>query len=120
MEMLRVFWDEAVALHPTSAPRDERNMRFCRPGELAALWRELGLHDVVEEGLTIETRFASFDDFWTPFLEKQGPAGAYTASLPSAEREALRVRLRKRLLGDGPDKALTLHARAWAVRGTVR
>lgn len=120
MEMLRVFWDEAVALHPTSASKDERNMRFCRPGELAALWRELGLEDVVEEGLTIETRFASFDDFWTPFLEKQGPAGAYTASLATTEREALRMRVRKRLLRDGPDRAITMHARAWAVRGTVR
>jgi hypothetical protein len=84
------------------------------------LWRELGLEDVVEEGLTIETRFASFEDFWTPFLEKQGPAGVYTTSLASAEREALKMRLRKRLLRDGPDQAITMHARAWAVRGTVR
>ena len=120
MEMLRVFWDEAVALRPTSAAKDERNMPFCRRGELAALWRQHGLDDVVEEGLTIETRFPSFDDFWTPFLEKQGPAGAYAASLAPAEREALRLRLRRRLLGNGPDKAITMHARAWAVRGTVR
>ena len=120
MEMLRVFWDEAVTLHPAIAPKDERHMRLCRPGELAALWRELGLQDVAEEGLTIETRFASFDDFWTPFLEGQGPAGAYAASLSAPDREALRLRVRKRLLGDDPDKAITLHARAWAVRGTVR
>jgi SAM-dependent methyltransferase len=117
MEMLRVFWDEAVALRPTSAPKDERNMPFCRRGELAALWREQGLQDVVEEALTIETRFASFDDFWTPFLEKQGPAGIYVASLAIEEREALRVRLRRRLLGGGPDRPITMHARAWAVRG---
>jgi SAM-dependent methyltransferase len=77
MQMLRVFWDEAVALDPMSAAKDERNMPFCRRGELAALWQQLGLRDVVEEGLTIETRFASFDDFWTPFLEKQGPAGLH-------------------------------------------
>lgn len=120
MEMLRVFWDEAVALQSTSAAKDERNMPFCRRGELAALWRELGLQDVVEEALTIETRFASFDDFWTPFLEKQGPAGAYTASLAATEREALRLRLRTRLLSNGPDHAITMRARAWAVRGTVQ
>jgi SAM-dependent methyltransferase len=120
MEMLRVFWDEAVALQPASATKDERNMPFWRPGELAALWRAQGLHDVVEEDLTIETRFTSFDDFWTPFLQKQGPAGAYTASLAAADREALRLRLRRRLLGDGPDKAIEMRARARAVRGTVR
>ena len=120
MEMLRVFWDEAIALHPASAAKDERNMPFCRRGELAALWGEQGLQNVVEEALTIEMRFASFDDFWTPFLEKQGPAGAYTASLSSADRDALRMRLRKRLLGDGPDKPIEMRARVWAVRGTIR
>jgi SAM-dependent methyltransferase len=119
MEMLRVFWDEAVALRPTSAAKDERDMPFCRRGELAALFREQGLQDVVEDGLTIETRFTSFDDFWTAFLERQGPAGAYTVSLAAADREALRLRLRRRLLANGPDKAITMHARAWAVRGTV-
>jgi hypothetical protein len=108
-----------VALTPTNAAKDERNMALCRRGDLARLWREQGLQDVVAEGLTIETRFASFDDFWTPFLERQGPAGAYAASLSASDREALRVRLRRRLLGDGPDKAIVMHARAWAVRGSL-
>jgi SAM-dependent methyltransferase len=120
MEMLRVFWDEAVALDPDSASKDERHMRFCRRGELGALWREAGFHDVVEESLTVETRFASFDDFWTPFLDRQGPAGVYAASLTNTAREALRERLRTGLLGNGPDRPITLKARAWAVRGTVR
>jgi hypothetical protein len=73
MEMLRVFWDEAIALDPANAAKDERHMPFCRRGELAALWRELGFQDIADTALTIETRFASFDDFWTPFLERQGP-----------------------------------------------
>lgn len=119
MEMLRVFWDEAVALDPAAAARDERHMPLSRQGELGALWREHGLRDVSEEAFTITTRFSSFDDYWLPFLEKQGPAGDYTASLPAGEREALRRRLRVRLLADGPDRPFTLLARAWAVRGTV-
>ena len=119
MEMLRAFWDEAVALTPANAAKDERNMPLCRRGDLAVLWREQGLQDVVEEALTIETHFESFDDFWTPFLEKQGPAGAYTAALSAEDRETLRLRLRRRLLGTGPDKAIAMQARAWAVRGTV-
>jgi hypothetical protein len=94
-------------------------MPLCRRGELAEFWRAHGLQNVVEEALTIETRFASFDDFWTPFLAKQGPAGAYVASLSAADQESLRLRLRRRLLGNGPDKAIVMRARAWAVRGLV-
>jgi SAM-dependent methyltransferase len=117
MQMLRVFWDEAVALAPAAAKRDERHMPVCRKGELGALWRAHGLRDVVEEPLTIETRFASFDDYWLPFLEKQGPAGDYVAGLAAADRDRLRERLRTRLLGGAPDRGFVLSARAWAVRG---
>lgn len=119
MEMLRVFWDEATSLNPATAARDERHMPLCRRGELAALWREHGLQDVSEEALAIRTRFVSFDDYWSPFLERQGPAGAYVGALADSEREELRRRLRKRLLGDGPDRPIVLGARAWAVRGVV-
>jgi len=119
MEMLRVFWDEAMVLNPDMDARDERHMPLSRSGELAALWGECGLQEVSEEPLTIETRFSSFDDYWSPFLEKQGPAGAYAATLPASDREQLRLRLRRRLLGDGPDRPVVLCARAWAVRGVV-
>lgn len=119
MEMLRVFWDEAIALRPAMDARDERHMPLSRKGELALLWREQGLQDVLEATLTIQTRFVSFDDYWSPFLEKQGPAGEYVASLSAGDREQLRRRLRKRLLGDGPDRRIALAARAWAVRGIV-
>ncbi len=119
MEMLRVFWDEAVALNRDADAKDERHMRLSADGELAALFHEQPLHEIASEALTVETRFSSFDDYWLPFHEKQGPAGSYLASLPATDAEQLRVRLRRRLLGDGPDAAIVLHARAWAVRGTV-
>lgn len=119
MEMLRTFWDAALAVRPDAGVKDERHMPLCRRGELAALWRRGGLECVVEEGLTIETRFSSFDDYWIPFTLKQGPAGAYVAELAPAEREALRFHLRQRLVGDGPDHPFVLNARAWAVRGMV-
>ena len=119
MEMLRVFWDEAVALDPRTAARDERNMPLCRRGELAALWRAQGLQSVEEAPIEIDLSFASFDDYWSPFLGGQGPAGAYVASLSDTARLALESRLRKRLSGSRQDGALTLRARAWAVKGVV-
>jgi SAM-dependent methyltransferase len=119
MEMLRIFWDESIGMQPASDGKDERHMPLCRSGELAELWRETGLRDVAEEALTIETRFTSFDDYWAPFQVKQGPAGAFVASLSETDRDNLRVRLRRRLLGDEPDRPIVLRARAWAARGTV-
>jgi len=119
MEMLRVFWDEAQALNRGADGKDERHMPLSRRGELSALWRKHDLREVLDEALTIETRFSSFDDYWSPFLEKQGPAGAYVASLSANECEQLRLTLRRRLLGDRADHPIVLGARAWAVRGVV-
>jgi SAM-dependent methyltransferase len=117
MEMLRGFWDEAVALDP-GAP-DERHMPLSRRGELAAFWRAQPLENVEETTLTIEMPFASFDDYWRPFLGGQGPAGIYVAALPESARETLKARLRDRLLGARPDLGFALRARAWAARGVV-
>lgn len=119
MQFLRVFWDEVIAQVPAADAKDERHMPVCRQGELAALWREHGLLDVEETALTIPTRFASFDDYWSRFLEKQGPAGAYVAAMNAQDREQLRLRLRARLVGDGGDRPIELTAKAWAVKGRV-
>lgn len=119
MQMLRIFWDEAVAADPAAAARDERHMPLCRQGQLADLWRARGLLRVEEQPLTIQTTFASFDEYWTPFLGSQGPAGAYVATLSAEDRDQLRLQLSQRLLGDGADGPIALSARAWAVRGTV-
>jgi len=114
MEMLRIFWDEALQLDPGATPRDEANMPLCRRGELARMWTQAGLMDVNEEPLVVTPRFTSFDDFWEPFLLGQGPAGAYVAQLSPQQTSALADRLRARL----PRGPFELRARAWAVRGT--
>jgi SAM-dependent methyltransferase len=115
MQMLRTFWDAAVALDPDAAPRDERYMPLCTRGSLAELWRTRGLQDVDEQPLTIDMAFASLDDYWQPFLCGQGPAGVYVSSLAESARHALESRLREHLA----DTGFTLRARAWAVRGVV-
>lgn len=119
MTMLRVFWDTAVALDPDVAPRHEGHMPYCKQGQLAALWSQLGLQQVEEVSLVIRMAFASFDDFWAPFLEGQGPAASYATALPLERQAALRERLRGAVLDGATDRPLTLDARAWAVRGVV-
>src|SRR5262245_61537247 len=115
MQMLRTFWDAAVALDPAAAPRDERLMPLCTRGALTELWRTHGLRDVDEEPLTIDMAFASFDDYWQPFLGGQGPAGVYVSALAESDQHTLESRLRAPL----EDVGLTLRGRAWAVRGVV-
>jgi len=95
-------------------------MPLCRGGELASLFRAHSFAEVNEVPLTIQMRFSSFDDYWSPFLENQGPAGVYVSGLDEAARERLRLHLRRRFLADGGDRPFELSARAWAVRGRLR
>jgi SAM-dependent methyltransferase len=117
MEFLRFFWDEAVSLDPGAAALDEgRRFPLCHAPALASLFRAAGLADVDTRPLEIPTDFATFDDYWTPFLRGTGPAPGYAASLDAMSRDALRERLRRRIR-PGPDGRISLRARAWAVRG---
>src|SRR5947207_4384509 len=83
-----------------------------------SLWREHRLEETCEEALTIQTRFSSFEDYWSPFFEGQGPAGTYVAALAPSERDELRLRLRRRLIGEGADRRCWVLVR-WPVRGIV-
>ena len=119
MIMLRRFWDAAVTLDPTAAPRHEGRMPLCRASELGELWRATGLEQVREGPIVIPMHFASFDDFWQPFLSGVGPSGSYAASLPAPMAHALQARLLAELWNDQPAQARTFPGRAWAVVGTV-
>ena len=55
MQMLRFFWDEAIALDPAIEPRDERHMKLSRQGQLGDLWKKAGLINVKEQPL-VSTR----------------------------------------------------------------
>ena len=117
MDFLRLFWEEAVALNPAAAGVDERaRFPLCDPAALEALFRGAGARDVRSGALEIPTRFASFEDYWRPFLGETGPAPSYVASLDKAARARLRARL-EHLLAPGGSGAIDLVARAWTVRG---
>jgi len=119
MELMRYFWDAAVELDPAAAQLDE-GARFplCRPEALAALFQSARLANVKTDAIDIDTPFAGFDDYWSPFLGGNGPAPAYAMSLDESARAGLRERIRERL-PIRADGSLGLIARAWAVRGSV-
>jgi SAM-dependent methyltransferase len=119
MDLMRHFWDAAVELDPKAASLDE-GLRFpsCRPDAMKALFQSAGLEGTGVTAIDIPTAFASFDDYWQPFLGGQGPAPAYAMSLDETARNRLRDRIRARL----PEQAngsIRMNARAWAARGTA-
>ena len=73
MELIRYFFDAAVAVDGNASKMDE-STRFpiCHPEKLVELFRNAGLHNVEVTAIDIPTRFADFDDYWQPFLGGQG------------------------------------------------
>lgn len=119
MELMRFFWDAAVELNPDAARMDE-GIRFplCRPEALVALFTSAGLDGADVTAIDVPTPFASFEDYWQPFLGGQGPAPAYAMSLDESTRTRLRDRIRARIAVQA-DGSISMTARAWAIRTTV-
>ena len=118
MELIRRFWDAAIAAGPgrrrarrgPPVPARRRPIASRSPGRTPAS------SDVLIMAIDVPTRFADFDDFWQPFTVDIGPAPGYACRLSPERREALRERLRA-TLPTGPEGTIDLIARAWAVRG---
>jgi SAM-dependent methyltransferase len=119
MELMRHFWDAAAELDPAAARMDE-GARFsvCRPEALTELFESAGLRGTEVTAIDVTTLFASFEDYWRPFLGGQGPAPAYAMALDAP----IRARLRDAIRGRIPlqtDGSISLTARAWAIRAAV-
>ena len=119
MEMIRYFWDAAVELNPAVTELDEaRRFPICQPGALRELMSNAGVNRLEIEAVDVPTIFRDFEDYWSPFLQGQGPAPGYVASLAESARDQLRAELHRRL-PEASNGSIALLARAWAVRGEV-
>jgi SAM-dependent methyltransferase len=119
MQLIRHFWDAVAELFPDDAKRHEgKHFPLCKPQPLADLFRDADLRAVGTCALDAPTVFSDFEDYWAPFLRRQGPAGAYCASLSDDGRERLRGCL-ENALPINADGTIHLIARTWAVRGTA-
>jgi SAM-dependent methyltransferase len=110
---LGAFWQAARELDPEV--HDEGDLPGAREGHLAELFADARQTDVESTSLVAELEHATFDDWWEPFTERVGPAGAYVASLDPGRRDSLRERCRA-LLPDAPFRLTTV---AWAARSRV-
>jgi SAM-dependent methyltransferase len=116
MEMLRLFWDSALAVDP-QAPDEARTLRFGGPGEIAELLTAAGMVDVVETTLTVTSTYEVFDELWEGFLGGIGPAGAFCLSLSPERRTDVRAEMFRRL--GSPAGGFALRAVARSAKGTV-
>jgi hypothetical protein len=104
MQMMRRFWDAAVALDRGAVPLDEgRRFPVCRPEPLATLSSLIARRSVP---LTFRRS-----------LRILTTTGGYCMSLSEERRAVLRERIRENLPARA-DGTIHLMARAWAVRGT--
>jgi SAM-dependent methyltransferase len=108
---LRIFWNAARAMDPDVD--DESHRPGTREGQLAELFRAVGLRAVEGATLSVRLEHATFEAWWEPFTRGAGPAGAYLASLDDDRRSELRDRCRRRV----PAEPFATTAVAWAARG---
>ena len=119
MQLMRYFWDAATALDPTARTLDEgARFALCQPKPLSDLFQRAGLQAVQTRALDVPTVFKDFDDYWSPFLGGQGPAGSFAVALSDEKRTALRDYLEAHL-PIASDGSIHLLARAWAVQARV-
>ena len=92
---LRIFWNAARAMDPDVD--DESHRPGTREGQLAELFRAVGLRAVEGATLSVRLEHATFEAWWEPFTRGAGPAGAYLASLDDDRSSELRDRCRRRV-----------------------
>jgi trans-aconitate methyltransferase len=116
MQLMRHFFEAMIEVRPQDREQDEgRRFSFCTAEGLDELFTGAGFTTVDAREIVVPTVFASFDDYWQPFLGGQGVAPAYLRSLDEPDQEALREAVRSRLPIEA-DGSIRLTARAWAAK----
>jgi SAM-dependent methyltransferase len=108
---LSVFWKAARELDPTAA--DESLLAGARRDHLGELFAAAGVSDIAQSEIGATLQHPSFEEWWEPYTQGVGPAGAYVAGLDEERRAQLRDRCRELL----PDPPFTLESIAWTARG---
>ena len=117
----RMILDAAAVLdrHGNELRAGAYRRPMSRPGELAHAWRDAGLVNVVQETVTIRMDFASFADFWTPAVGKDGPVAQYVGTLGADAKARLRDMVGLAYLEGEEDGPRSYAATAWVVKGKV-
>jgi SAM-dependent methyltransferase len=121
MPAMRMMWDTAAMFDERA--REQRSIYLFQPmmgpGELKQCFIEQGLLEVDETSLLIRMDYHSFDDYWQPIADGEGPLGKYVASLNPDQRARTDEAVRAAYEGGRPDGPRSFASVAWACRGVV-
>ncbi len=110
---LSLFWEAVRAVDPQE--EGESDYAGVREGDLARIFAAAGLTDAKESVLTVQAPFASFEEWWEPYLLGVGPAGEYVRSLDEEGLARVRAECQSRV----PEGAFEVAASSWCVAATV-
>ena len=113
------LFDAALIIDPDAPQEKNTPGLYGTAEELESLWIAAGLESIEVQNIAFQCGFDSFDEFWQPLTEGQGPNGVYLRTMADDHQAALRELLRHNLFGNHADGPLSLKAKAWAVRGVV-
>jgi SAM-dependent methyltransferase len=108
---LSVFWAAARELDPDVD--DESRFAGARQGHLVELLEAAGVREAEETDLSVDVEHPSFEEWWEPYTQGVGPAGALVARLDPDRQAQLRDRCREML----PEAPFVMSAHVWAARG---
>lgn len=120
------YWEAVYAVLPEAEAERQSGKRM--PGGCASeaqfgdLWRGAGLEEVETATLEVTQDFASFEDYWAPFLGGATSTSSYAETLAPEVRAAVKRELKRLVLGEAAGNTMgpvTMTARAFAVRGRV-
>jgi len=120
LPMLSLVWEAAEAVAPEAVARWRReNPRPPRAtlAGIVELWRSSGMRAVTTATLELPMQFASFGDYWEPFLGGPTSMSAFAAAMNTQTGGRLARVLQEKISGVRADGSFVLPARAWAVKG---
>ncbi len=116
-----LVWDTAAVLDDViSGMRDAAKAHpLVAANKQAALWRKIGLSDVVEMPLVIDCEYPSFADYWATFTGGQGRLPIRLKQLSDSVRSEIERHVRAGYLAGSPDGHRIFPMIIRAVRGVV-
>lgn len=121
MPAMRILLDTAATMDENARSLRERycSQPMMAPEEMKSAFVAQGIENVEQASLLIRMDYQSFDDYWQPFSEGEGPFGKYIADLEPALRTTLNAAVREAYQVGKPDGPRSFVSVAWACRGTV-